>query len=192
MGKREQLLDAAVDCLATDGWGSTTTRRIVTAAGAHLPDVNYYFGSKQALLEEAAILATQRWAEGPIADLGSGTEDAGAELTATLSRFLAALDHDRSEAAAAVEAFAQAEHNERLRAELGAAYESFRVEVSTGVAKVADLPAGPESSAAATVLMALFDGLALQRLLSEDAFPDAEALVAALAALSTFLTGKPA
>lgn len=182
MDKRERLLTAAIDCLARFGWARTTTREIVASAGAHLPDVNYYFGSKGRLMHEAAVHAARRWAQGPLADAAEVASDAPAErLTEVLARFLATLESDRSDAVAAVEAFAQAERSEPLRAELGTAYEEFRVAVGDSVAGAAGRPAALETRALASVLIALFDGLALQSLLDPGGMPPADELVRALA-----------
>ncbi len=51
---REQILDAARDALAEDGYTGTTTRSIAERAGVQLSLVHYHFGGKQQLL--AAVL----------------------------------------------------------------------------------------------------------------------------------------
>jgi AcrR family transcriptional regulator len=49
--QRERLLDAAVDCFAADGVAATSLRSIALKAGVTPALVNYYFGSKEQLLE---------------------------------------------------------------------------------------------------------------------------------------------
>jgi AcrR family transcriptional regulator len=49
--QRERLLDAAVACFAADGVASTSLRGIAQKAGVTPALVNYYFGSKELLLE---------------------------------------------------------------------------------------------------------------------------------------------
>jgi|SRR5699024_8648571 len=47
---RDRILDAAERLFAEQGFHLTTLRQITQAAGANLAAVNYYFGSKQALI----------------------------------------------------------------------------------------------------------------------------------------------
>ncbi len=49
--QRERLLDAAVACFAADGVAATSLRSIAVRAGVTPALVNYYFGSKEQLLE---------------------------------------------------------------------------------------------------------------------------------------------
>jgi AcrR family transcriptional regulator len=49
--QRERLLDAAVACFATDGIAATSLRNIAVKAGVTPALVNYYFGSKEQLLD---------------------------------------------------------------------------------------------------------------------------------------------
>jgi len=49
--QRERLLDAAVACFAADGIAATSLRGIAVKAGVTPALVNYYFGSKEQLLE---------------------------------------------------------------------------------------------------------------------------------------------
>ena len=49
--QRERLLDAAVACFAADGVAATSLRSIALKAGVTPALVNYYFGSKEQLLE---------------------------------------------------------------------------------------------------------------------------------------------
>ena len=49
--QRERLLDAAVACFAADGVAATSLRGIAVKAGVTPALVNYYFGSKEQLLD---------------------------------------------------------------------------------------------------------------------------------------------
>jgi AcrR family transcriptional regulator len=49
--QRERLLDSAVACFATDGVAATSLRNIALRAGVTPALVNYYFGSKERLVE---------------------------------------------------------------------------------------------------------------------------------------------
>ena len=49
--QRDRLLDAAVECFAADGVAATSLRSIALRAGVTPALVNYYFGSKEQLLD---------------------------------------------------------------------------------------------------------------------------------------------
>src|SRR5258705_2028296 len=49
--QRERLLDAAIACFTTDGVAATSQRSIAVKAGVTPALLNYYFGSKDKLLE---------------------------------------------------------------------------------------------------------------------------------------------
>jgi len=50
---KEKIIIATLECIEKKGIQSVTVRDIAEKAGINLASVNYYFGSKEALLEEA-------------------------------------------------------------------------------------------------------------------------------------------
>lgn len=60
---REQILDAAARLFAEKGYGGTGVREISAAAGVALSMINYYFGSKQGVLEELLDRTQGRYIE---------------------------------------------------------------------------------------------------------------------------------
>ena len=66
----EKLIRACVDLVAEGGIESTTLRSIGTRAGFSRGLVNYRFGTKEALLREAARRIGESWARDLIAGLG--------------------------------------------------------------------------------------------------------------------------
>ncbi|HSO08870.1 MAG TPA: TetR family transcriptional regulator, partial [Desulfoprunum sp.] len=52
-GTREKLLSAASDVFVDKGFRDATVAEICRRAGANISAVNYYFGSKEALYQEA-------------------------------------------------------------------------------------------------------------------------------------------
>ncbi|MGH8881492.1 MAG: TetR/AcrR family transcriptional regulator, partial [Stackebrandtia sp.] len=50
MGNRQQLLDAAKQCLFDKGYERTTVRDISDLAGVSKAAIGYHFGSKEALM----------------------------------------------------------------------------------------------------------------------------------------------
>lgn len=81
---RERLLDAAVACFAADGVAATSLRTIALKAGVTPALVNYYFGSKEQLLD---AFVTERIA--PVIDtLREGVLAAGDDPRAVLAAFV--------------------------------------------------------------------------------------------------------
>lgn len=63
MGNREALLNAAQQCLLNKGYVNTTARDIAAKAGTSLAAIGYHFGSKDVLLHQALMHATEKWAK---------------------------------------------------------------------------------------------------------------------------------
>ena len=61
MGNREALLAAARECLIEKGYVQTTARDLANASGVSLAAIGYHFGTKEALLQEAMVLANLEW-----------------------------------------------------------------------------------------------------------------------------------
>lgn len=180
MGTRERLLEAAIECLETRGYARTTTREIVAAADAHLPAVNYYFGSKERLLHEATARAMVRWSQATlVATEALATQDPRSRLQVSVERFLAAVRGDRAGIVAAVEAFAQAERDDGLRDRLACSYDDLRAAIALG--------GDDDSRAVASVLIALLDGLALQCLIDPDRAPTGAEVMRSLDAVARVL-----
>jgi AcrR family transcriptional regulator len=82
--QRERLLDAAVACFAADGVAATSLRGIAVKAGVTPALVNYYFGTKEKLLE--AFVAER--AVPIIASLRDGLVAAGGDPQPLVSAFV--------------------------------------------------------------------------------------------------------
>lgn len=185
MTPRERLLEATIRCLEEHGYAQTTTRQIVAAADMHLPTVNYYFGSKERLLHDAVVEAVRRWGQTTMGAVGNDPADGpgqAGQLHRSLQRFLSTLDEDRRYVVAAAEAFAQAERSDELRERLSGAYGEFREVVARSIAP--DSPQADAVLAMSSVLIALFDGLAIQWLINPDNTPTPDQIVASLVALA--------
>lgn len=50
---REKMIMATIDCIGREGIQSLTTRKITKEAGVNSAAINYYFGSKEKLVEKA-------------------------------------------------------------------------------------------------------------------------------------------
>lgn len=61
--QRDQILDAAARLFAEKGYGGAGMREIASEAGVALSMINYYFGSKQGVLEELLERMHTRYVE---------------------------------------------------------------------------------------------------------------------------------
>ncbi len=174
MGHKEELLAAARRCLVTRGYARTTARDLVAESGTNLASIGYHFGSKDALLAEALGAAFIEYTDKVVAlaaTLGpEGTDPHGA-ASAAWSAMTEMQDEFRPLLVAFVEALAQAERNDPLRAQLAAGYEEMRRRIVGGIlVMVPDLPVGVARSVA-SFFIAVSDGYMVQWLLDPEATP---------------------
>jgi AcrR family transcriptional regulator len=173
--QRAALLEGAITCIQEKGYTRTTARDIVAAAGSHLPSINYYFGSKDALMDEALLESAHRWLvllTGVAAE--TSTRDPWEWLRAVGAELLRASDENRPLLVAFLEARAQAERSEHLRERLAGEIEEFRV----ALVRLAEPLLPPEAledqqvaEGFATLLVALADGVMTMRVLDPDRGP---------------------
>jgi len=178
MGHKEELLAAARRCLITRGYARTTARDLVAESGTNLASIGYHFGSKDALLTQALWEAVMEYTDKVVAVAGAMGPGGGPEGAdphqAVTSAWLAMTDmYDeyRPLLVAFVEALAQAERNDPLRAQLAAGYADMRrriIEVILTI--VPDLPTDLARSVA-SFFVAISDGYMVQWLLDPDATP---------------------
>ncbi|GAA1870590.1 TetR/AcrR family transcriptional regulator [Pseudonocardia ailaonensis] len=133
MGHREDLLDGAADCLYQKGFGRTTARDVVAVSGTNLASIGYHFGSKEALLTEAAVRATGKWADtldGALARVdpaGSPQE----RVEQTWRAIVDLHDTDRKTWVTYVESLAEAARSPRLQEALVGAQHEMREELAS-------------------------------------------------------------
>ncbi|MBF6172951.1 TetR/AcrR family transcriptional regulator [Nocardia blacklockiae] len=177
MGTRDDLLAAAKQCLAERGYARTTVRDIVSASGSNLAAINYHFGTRDALLNQAMVESTteavQRILDATTA--GDAAEPDG-RLAAFLRQLTITFTEDRALWAANIESLAQALHSGDVRNELSAKQLDARRSLAGML-----LPdeSDPDDDIGA-VLLTLLDGMLIQWLLAPSVAPDPDRLVAGL------------
>ncbi|AYF75770.1 TetR/AcrR family transcriptional regulator [Nocardia yunnanensis] len=177
MGTREDLLAATKRCLAERGYARTTVRDIVAASGANLAAINYHFGTRDNLLNQAMLESTAAAVQRLLDALPADADTAPAQrLNSFWHKLIDSFTTDAELWTANVEAMAQALHSPQLRAETGAAQAAAR----TGLA--ADFADG--DPAVGAVLQTLIGGLLVQHLIDPAHAPSAEDLTAGLRALA--------
>ncbi|MBW0275627.1 TetR family transcriptional regulator [Nocardia sp. MH4] len=175
MGTREDLLDAAKRCLAERGYARTTVRDIVAASGTNLAAINYHFGTRDKLLQQAMLESSATAVQHILDSLpAADPTDPTARLEDFWQRLITSFGEDRALWQANAECLNQALHSPELRAELGAAQELARSGLSEAFGDDRDLGA---------VLQTMIGGLLLQWLIDPEHAPTPTQLTAGVRAL---------
>ncbi|AXK89809.1 TetR/AcrR family transcriptional regulator [Nocardia farcinica] len=188
MTQREDLLEAAKRCIVDKGYHRTTARDIATAAGSHLASIGYHFGSKDALMNLAALEAQSEWGDLIAAAVQNARASSSSErLTIALRALLSSMPEHRELLVASAQAFAHAAFAEDIRESLAYATGEARRELAGLV--LDDPPAaGERGEAVGSIVHALIVGLAMQALLDPDSLPSPEEITAALVAVGSSTT----
>lgn len=191
---KARLLDGALRCIAQRGYAATSSRDIAKAAGANVASINYHFGGKDALVNEALGqcfgMWNQRVEEAFAAAAGLGPSD---QLAAILRAAIDSFAEFRSSVHACIEAYAPALRSDELRERMAAGYANVResaVRQATDHMEVMGLQAPDNLAAITSVLMAVCDGLMLQWIADPEATPNADETLEALAALGALASTK--
>lgn len=184
MGTREDLLEAAKTCLAERGYARTTVRDIVAASGTNLAAINYHFGTRDALLNQAMMESSGAAVHQILDSLPDDPDDGTARLEAFLDALIGSFRQNPGLWSANMESLAQALHSTELRAEISAAQDRARHALARfGQADTDD--------AVGAVLHTLICGLLVQWVIDPDGVPAPEQLTAGLRALTDRLAAPP-
>jgi len=186
-GSKDRLLRGALACIAQRGYAATSSRDIAREAGANVASINYHFGSKEALVNQALVqcfgIWNQRVEDAFVAAAGLGPRD---QLAAILRAAIDSFAEFRSSAHACIESYAPALRSNELRERLAAGYAAVResaVRLATNAMEDIGMAAPDNLAAIASVLMAVCDGLMLQWMADPEATPNAAETLEALSAL---------
>ncbi|MFX0579789.1 TetR/AcrR family transcriptional regulator [Nocardia nepalensis] len=186
MGTREVLLAAAKQCLAERGYARTTVRDIVAASGTNLAAINYHFGTRDKLLNQAMMESSADAVQQILESLPAhDAEDPAARLRDFCQQLITSFTEDRALWTANVESLAQALHSPELRAEFGTAQERARSGLSDFFGP------GAQDSQLGAVLQTMIGGLLIQHLVDPDHAPTATDITAGLHILATLLPPTP-
>ncbi len=176
VGTREDLLEAAKQCLAERGYARTTVRDIVAASGTNLAAINYHFGTRdkllqQAMLESSASAVTQILDALPADDPADPTARLEAFWHSLITSFVdnAPLWH------ANAECLNQALHSPELRTELADAQGRARRGLTDAF--------GDGDTNVGAILQTMIGGLLLQWLIDPANAPTAAELTAGAQAM---------
>ena len=161
---RRRILRATADLIAELGWTRVTTRKVAERAGVNNALVHYYFGTKRALLLQAATDAFMNELGGPLEALATHDDLGEAVLRSIAWLERAGPSHTTSRIV--VEMMLQAVHDPALRETSRQMLHDFRQAVQ---AKAAEQGWPAETAAGlAIMLAALLDGLYLHVLLDPE------------------------
>ncbi|MEV5651903.1 TetR/AcrR family transcriptional regulator [Nocardia sp. NPDC052254] len=185
MGTREDLLTAATHCLAERGYARTTVRDIVAASGSNLAAINYHFGTRDALMQQAMIEATAGAVQQILDAIESSSERQPADRLITfLRRLIVTFTDDRALWAANIESLAQALHSGDVQADISEKQLEGKAALTRMLLPDNDTDADDEIGA---LLWTLLDGLLVQWLLDPKIAPSADKVVDGLRAIAPLL-----
>jgi AcrR family transcriptional regulator len=85
---REQIINATIELIEEKGLSQVTVRAIARAARVNIAAINYYFGSKEKLLDAVLLFTLDNAFSDPLAELSSGSLSSGETLRLVLSDWL--------------------------------------------------------------------------------------------------------
>ncbi len=197
MPNREALLESAIASLQQQGYAGTTARDVADRAGVSLGAIGYHFGTVQELLDAALAEAVRRWFEPLIGLLSRPQPPATFEqLGPALDGLLDTLAGHRPLVLAYFEALLRAERSLPLRTALAADLDAFRQALTGGIQSLLARQTGapsPDPQAAASLVMATFDGLIIQWLLAPELVPSGQLIADTLkhAAILAAVNSEP-
>lgn len=181
---RTALLEAGIACLQDKGYADTTARDIAGRAGVSLGAIGYHFGSTDELLHEALAEAVRRWLEPLIGLISTVPERVDPDrLAPAIESFLETFSANRPLVLSYFEALLRAEHAGGLRSTMAADFDALHTAIKSGIEQLqARQPRSRrvDPDVAATMVMAMFDGLIVQWLVDPKRLPTGEEIAQTL------------
>lgn len=82
--RKQQILDAAIDCFCSKGYHGSSINDIVEASGTSKGNVYWYFASK----EEIFLAVVEMWADRALQDLGEDLREKGSGFESLADKFV--------------------------------------------------------------------------------------------------------
>ncbi|GAA0356139.1 TetR/AcrR family transcriptional regulator [Bacillus horti] len=185
--KRDLIIKAAYQVLAEKGYDKASTKEIAQTAGVAQGLINYYFPSKDLLFAEVFQQETKKYCES-LQDLKNyGSQELSVEnlkqvLQVPKNRALS----DSSMVLLRYELFAIGLRNEKVSENLKETLQTKRARLNDLIQTIGHLPED-SSKPLASILLSVFDGLALQQM-CDDEFNYDEAYDMLAVVLESYLT----
>jgi AcrR family transcriptional regulator len=166
--KREKIIQAAYQVLAERGYDAASTKEIAKAAGVAQGLIGYYFSNKDTLFAEVFRRESERYCESLPFIREQGEREVSAEsIRAVLKVPKSRAEDDPSWIKLRYELYALGMRNEAVSANIRETLESKRRHLTGLIQLVGKLPED-KARALAPILLAVFDGLGMQRLCDEE------------------------
>jgi len=164
------------------GRGDITARDLVAASNTNLGSISYHGGSKDAVLDEAAKLVFEEWAQTVARTIGADPDAPPAtRLARALEMILDDFDAMRPYFLGFIQIVASSERSPEIREQLVAHYRKQRDTVTTMITgSLSDDIDHEDAQHIASLLMSFSDGLMLQSLIDPDSAPTSGELTLAL------------
>lgn len=178
---RDALLIAAKTLLRDSGRATITARDLVAASDTNLGSISYHFGSKDALLDEAARMVFEEWAQ-TVARTTSMDPNTPpmARLARSLEMVIDEFEALRPYFLGFIEIVARAARSPKERHQLVVHYRKQRTTVARMVSEsLGDMLKADDAKNLASLLMAISDGLMLQCFIDPEQMPNSRQLTAA-------------
>ncbi len=166
--RREQLIDAAISVLASEGIGAATTRRITDEAGLALGAFHYAFRNKDDLLEavmERLSRSVEEVLERSVLEPSQSLERFGETLARTYWGFV---EQTTQMQLAQYELTVHAMRDEGLRPLAQAQYDRMNASLELALDDHPAIADHPQRRDLASYILAVLDGLILRRIVEDD------------------------
>lgn len=197
MGNREDLLDGAKRCLHEKGYTRTTARDIAAASGVSLAAIGYHFGSKDALMNAAMLVALEEFGDELADRLGhelSGDATALERFEYYWSAVIDLLPRQAAAMASSFEMFTQINGQPQLRAVLAEGVEQGRSGIAAILLGVEEADVDERTiRTVGSLYEALMSGIIAQWLIDPDRAPTGADLADGLRTIAAAIQpGAPA
>jgi AcrR family transcriptional regulator len=187
--RRAEIVRATIRCLARDGYSGLTMKNVAREAKVSQGILHYYFADKRAILVAALETVTADLDRRVAAAQARGARDARARLLALVSACMRLAVEDRAFWVVFVEFWGEMMHDQEMSRINAALYERLRrtlgATVALGTREGVFRRVDPVEAGA--VILALVDGLSLQRTFDSRAFTLERAARACEDAVSRYL-----
>lgn len=164
---KSRLLTAARTCLLDKGYADTTVRDLIGESGTNLASINYHFGSKEALLNQALYDLNGEWGELLFGAVAAPDLSAAERWQCVID----SIDDNRAMWFVNFEAISMAQHNDTIRAGLAERGEAARNVLAHAF--------GGDDEGSGSRHYAMLIGVAAQWLLDPESAPSATEITSA-------------
>ena len=186
--RKQQLIEAAIECLADGGMAAFTIEQICRRAGISRGLISHHFDGKDALLAAAYDVMTRQLDEMASAGLGLAQSDPAAALRETIEANFAEAAFNRTELKAWLALWGEVASNPDLRKVHRKRYARYHAGLSAAISGLArQRRQEVDADRLATMFIALIDGVWLEWCLDAKVLSQDEAKAACYGLLEPYV-----